>query len=396
MRFSATPGAPGLSGWNSGGLAPRVLVKELFFMCRNSTTERSTAYTKAGVNIAAGKDLVSRIKNLAAQTHTHGVLSDIGSFGGLYKPDDNIESPVLVAAADGVGTKLKLAFAFNRHSTVGIDLVAMSVNDIIVQGAKPLFFLDYFATGKLDVETAETVIRGIAEGCKLAGCALLGGETAEMPDMYNPGEYDLAGFCVGMVSNSAIVDGSSVKMGDCIIGVASSGLHANGYSLVRKLLDTSGLAGSDILPGTGLPVRDVLLEPTIIYADCVRNLMRDFSISGMAHITGGGFYDNIPRAIPAQVKATVTFGAWKIPPLFHWIKEQGDLSWSEMLQIFNCGIGYIIIIPKEIAEEVVRRIQALHLSAWIIGAIERCREGEEQVELRYPDQWSPNSGRNNS
>ena len=362
-------------------------------MSINSAANRAKAYTEAGVDITAGNDLVSRIKSIVAQTHTHGVLSDIGGFGGLYKPDDNVESPVLVASTDGVGTKLKLAFAFNQHSTVGIDLVAMSANDIIVQGARPLFFLDYFATGKLDVGTAETVIRGIAEGCKQAGCALLGGETAEMPDMYQPGEYDLAGFCVGMVSNNAIVDGSSVKVGDSIIGIGSSGPHANGYSLIRKLLEKSGLKGSDILPGTDRPVKDVLLEPTIIYTDCVRNLMRDFSLSGMAHITGGGFYDNIPRAIPAQVKAAISFGSWEILPVFHWLKEQGDLSWPEMLQIFNCGIGYVIIVPKESEEEVVRRIQALHLPAWTIGSIERCKEGEERVEVRFPDRRRTDGGK---
>lgn len=343
---------------------------------------RAKAYTEAGVDIAAGNDLVSRIKKIVAQTHTHGVLSDIGGFGGLYKPDDNIESPVLVASTDGVGTKLKLAFAFDQHATIGIDLVAMSVNDIIVQGARPLFFLDYFATGKLDVDTAETVIRGIAEGCKQAGCALLGGETAEMPDMYQPGEYDLAGFCVGMVSNGAIVDGSSVKVGDSIIGIASSGPHANGYSLIRKLLAQSGLKGSDLFPGTDRLVKDVLLAPTTIYTECIRNLLRDFPVNGMAHITGGGFYDNIPRAIPAQVKAVINFGSWDIAPVFHWLKEQGKLSWPEMLQIFNCGIGYAIIVPKESADEVVRRILALHLPAWVIGSIGRCKD-EEQVEVRF-------------
>ena len=300
----------------------------------------------------------------------------------MYKPDDNIESPVLVASTDGVGTKLKLAFAFDQHATIGIDLVAMSVNDIIVQGARPLFFLDYFATGKLDVDTAETVIRGIAEGCKQAGCALLGGETAEMPDMYQPGEYDLAGFCVGMVSNGAIVDGSSVKVGDSIIGIASSGPHANGYSLIRKLLAQSGLKGSDLFPGTDRLVKDVLLAPTTIYTECIRNLLRDFPVNGMAHITGGGFYDNIPRAIPAQVKAVINFGSWDIAPVFHWLKEQGKLSWPEMLQIFNCGIGYAIIVPKESADEVVRRILALHLPAWVIGSIGRCKD-EEQVEVRF-------------
>ena len=351
----------------------------------SSPPSRSKAYTEAGVNIEAGNALVGKIKKLVAQTHTHGVLSDIGGFGGLFKPDmENVDTPVLVASTDGVGTKLKLAFEYNHHSTVGIDLVAMSVNDILVQGAKPLFFLDYFATGKLDVDQAEAVIAGVAEGCRQAGCALLGGETAEMPDMYAPGEYDLAGFCVGMVGNNDIVDGSSVKVGDRIIGIASSGAHANGYSLIRKLVAESGLKGTDVFPGTDKSVRDVLLAPTIIYTDCLRNLMRDFNISGMAHITGGGFFDNIPRALPAQVKASIYFGSWDMPPIFQWLLEQGKLTWPEMLQIFNCGIGYVLIVNEEIAEEVQNRIKALQLDAWIIGCIERQPDKEgEQVEIIF-------------
>jgi phosphoribosylformylglycinamidine cyclo-ligase len=368
------------------GIKRHSKVKEPHVMAKKISPDRTRAYTEAGVNIEAGNSLVSRIKSLVAQTHTHGVLSDIGGFGGLYKPDiDNVPAPVLVASTDGVGTKLKLAFAWNHHSTVGIDLVAMSVNDILVQGAKPLFFLDYFATGKLDVEVAHTVIAGVAEGCKQAGCALLGGETAEMPDMYSDGEYDLAGFCVGMVSDSAIVDGSSIRVGDRIIGIASSGPHANGYSLIRKILDASGLKGDDIFPGTDRTVRDIFLAPTVIYADCIRNLMRDFQLKGMAHITGGGFYDNIPRALPAQVSASIKFGSWEIPPVFHWLKEQGKLGWPEMLQIFNCGIGYAIIVPHESADEVTRRIHALQLSAWEIGSIEHVKSsGEEQVQIHFP------------
>jgi phosphoribosylformylglycinamidine cyclo-ligase len=355
-------------------------------MAQKSTSVRARAYTEAGVDIEAGNSLVSRIKSLVARTHTPGVLSDIGGFGGLYRLDiGDVPAPVLVASTDGVGTKLKLAFAWNHHSTVGIDLVAMSVNDILVQGARPLFFLDYFATGKLDVEVAYTIIAGIAEGCKQAGCALLGGETAEMPDMYKDGEYDLAGFCVGMVNDSVIVDGSGIRVGDSIIGIASSGPHANGYSLIRKLLDASGLQGEDIFPGTDMSVRDVLLAPTIIYADCIRNLMRDFQLKGMAHITGGGFYENIPRALPAQVSASIAFGSWEVPPVFHWLKEQGKLSWPEMLQIFNCGIGYVIVVPHESVDEVLRRISALQLSAWQIGSVEHVKSaGEERVRMHFP------------
>ncbi len=355
-------------------------------MSAPSSLNRAKAYAEAGVDIDAGNELVRRIKDIVAKTHTHGVLSDIGGFGGLYKPDmENMEAPVLVASTDGVGTKLKLACAWNHHDTIGIDLVAMSVNDILVQGAKPLFFLDYFATGKLDVGTAEKVIAGVAQGCKQASCPLLGGETAEMPDMYSPGEYDLAGFCVGMVSNNSIVDGSSIKVGDLVIGLASSGPHANGYSLIRKLLEQSGLKADDAFPGTALPTRDILLAPTVIYAECVRNLLRDFPLNGMAHITGGGFYDNIPRSLHAQVKAVIEFGSWDIPPVFHWLKEQGNLSWPEMLQIFNCGIGYVLIVPAENAEDIVRRITALQISSWIIGKIERCKDKEEeQVQMMFP------------
>ena len=304
---------------------------------------RSKAYSEAGVNIDAGNELVGRIKNMVSQTRVQGVLSEIGGFGGLFKPDvEGMESPVLVASTDGVGTKLKLAFEYNAHDTIGIDLVAMSVNDIIVQGARPLFFLDYFSTGKLDVEVASRVISGIVEGCRQAGCALLGGETAEMPDMYAPGEYDLAGFCVGLADNPQIVDGSSIRVGDAVIGLASTGLHSNGYTLARKILSQSGLGPDDLLPGAEGTVRSLFLEPTAIYVECIRNLMRDLAIKGMAHITGGGFYDNIPRCLPAQVGVTITFGAWDIPPLFTWLKEQGQLTWPADIQLWcrlcaDCG-----------------------------------------------------------
>jgi phosphoribosylformylglycinamidine cyclo-ligase len=355
------------------------------------TPARSRAYTQAGVNIDAGNALVDRIKKLVAGTHTHGVLSDIGGFGGLYKPDmENMEAPVLVASTDGVGTKLKLACVWDRHADIGIDLVAMCVNDIIVQGARPLFFLDYFATSKLDLDTAETVIAGVARGCKIASCALLGGETAEMPDMYTPGEYDLAGFCVGMISNNDIVDGSSIRVGDSIIGISSSGPHANGYSLIRKLLEKSGLQKDDTFPGTERSTADVLLEPTIIYVDCVRNLLRDFPINGMAHITGGGFYDNIPRALHSQVKAVIRFGSWDIPPVFAWLMETGEMDWPEMLQIFNCGIGYVLIVPAASTEEILRRVDALQLKAWVIGEIERYTDkGEEQVQIVFEEEPEP-------
>jgi len=348
---------------------------------------RAKAYTDSGVDINAGNELVTRIKTMVAKTHTQGVFSDIGGFGGLFKPDlTGMENPVLVSSTDGVGTKLKLAFMYDKHDTIGIDLVAMSVNDVIVQGARPLFFLDYFATGKLDVDKAASVINGVAEGCRQAGCALLGGETAEMPDMYAQGEYDLAGFCVGIVDNSRIVDGSSIKVGDAIIGLASSGLHSNGYSLARKILEQSGLSGDDLVPGTDKAIRDVILEPTTIYVDCIRSLMRDLTIKGMSHITGGGFYDNIPRILPAQTSAQIEFGSWPVPPVFNWLAAVGNLSWPEMLQIFNCGIGYVLIVEKESLDEVMDRLKALGQPAWQIGTVTHFKgDQEDQVSVSFQD-----------
>lgn len=350
--------------------------------------DRARAYTEAGVDINAGNALVSRIKNIVAQTHTNGVLSDIGGFGGLFKPDlAGMEEPVLVASTDGVGTKLKLAFLFDKHDTVGIDLVAMSVNDILVQGAKPLFFLDYFATGKLDVDKAQQVVAGVAEGCKQARSALLGGETAEMPSMYPDGEYDLAGFCVGIADNARIVDGSSIRVNDVVIGLASTGPHSNGYTLVRKVLDKSGLTGTDTFPGTDRTVAEVLMEPTAIYVETVRNLMRDFEIKGMVHVTGGGFYDNLPRVLPASVQTEIEFGSWDIDPVFHWLKEVGELSWPEMLQIFNTGIGYVLIVSPDVKEDVMSRLEALHQKAWVIGTVERrASDQAEQVVVNFPDE----------
>ncbi len=343
---------------------------------------RAKAYVDAGVDIHAGNELVDRIKQSVAKTLTRGVISDIGGFGGLFRPDlAGMEDPVLVSSTDGVGTKLKLAFAFDKHDTVGIDLVAMSVNDILVQGAKPLFFLDYFATGHLDVDKADQVIQGIAEGCRQAQCALLGGETAEMPSMYADGEYDLAGFCVGIVDNAKLIDGGNIRIGHKIIGMASSGLHSNGYSLARKILDKSGLKKDDIFPGTDKSVAEVMLAPTIIYVDVIKNLLRDAPIAGMVHITGGGFYDNIPRVLPQQVKVTIDFDSWEMPAVFTWLKEQGDLSWPEMLQIFNCGIGYVLVVPDENCEEVLQRIKASNMDAWVIGTVEKRTENDEEAVI---------------
>jgi phosphoribosylformylglycinamidine cyclo-ligase len=357
---------------------------QIFTKEKRMASSRSKAYTEAGVNIDAGNALVDRIKSVVAKTQTQGVISDIGGFGGLFRPDlSGMKDPVLVSSTDGVGTKLKLAFEFDKHDTVGIDLVAMSVNDILVQGARPLFFLDYFATGRLDVDKAQTVVAGVAEGCRQSACALLGGETAEMPSMYADGEYDLAGFCVGIVDNAKLVDGSSISVGDKIIGITSSGVHSNGFSLVRKILDQSGLNGDDIFPGTESTVKDVLLTPTLIYVECVRHLLRDLPIKGMVHITGGGFYDNIPRVLPNTVKAEITFDAWEKLPVFQWLQSQGNLTWPEMLQIFNCGIGYVLILPENIAAEALERVEASGLKAWEIGVIARRKEDEEQVDVLF-------------
>ncbi|WP_415719663.1 phosphoribosylformylglycinamidine cyclo-ligase [Maridesulfovibrio sp.] len=345
---------------------------------------RSDAYKAAGVDIDAANDFIGRIKNMVGSTFTKGVVTDIGGFGGLFKLDlTQMEEPVLVAGADGVGTKLKLAFAVNKHDTIGIDLVAMSVNDILVQGAKPLFFLDYFATGKLESGVAEEVIAGVVEGCKQSGCALLGGETAEMPGFYADGEYDLSGFCVGMVDNTKIVDGSSITIGDSLIGLESSGIHSNGYSLVRKIFDESGLKADDLLPGTDQKIGEALLTPTRIYVDAVHNLSRDIEIKGMVHVTGGGFYDNLPRILPKQVTAEIDFNSWEVPPVFNWLKEQGNLSWPEMLQIFNTGIGYILVVAKDREEDVLNRLSGMKLNSWKIGEI-ITREGDaEQVDVKF-------------
>lgn len=353
-------------------------------------TDRAQPYAEAGVNIHAANSLVGKFKALAASTRTHGVKTEIGGFGGLFRPNlSGMEEPLLVASTDGVGTKLKLAIVWNRHEGVGIDLVAMSANDILVQGAAPLFFLDYYACGKLNPEICEKVVAGVAKGCIQAGCALLGGETAEMPGMYAEGDYDLAGFCVGLVDNAKLVDGSEIQVGDAVIGIASSGIHSNGFSLVRKILAKTGLKADDPFPGEhGKTVADVLLAPTIIYVDAVRPLLRDVRVKGMAHITGGGFYDNLPRILPAQVAAHIDFHSWPQTPVFQWLKNEGDLDWQQMLQIFNCGVGFVLVLPQAQADEAINRIKAFDLDAWKIGAIEiRGKQGdgspEEQVIVEF-------------
>ena len=346
--------------------------------------KRGEAYQQAGVDTEKAGRFVESIKSMVARTHIKGVITDIGGFGGLFKLDMNeFNEPVLVASTDGVGTKLRLAFLFDRHDTIGIDLVAMSVNDVLVQGARPLFFLDYLATGELDTRQGQEIVKGVAQGCIQAGCALLGGETAEMPDFYPEGEYDISGFCVGVVDDSRIVDGGEIRRDDVVIGLASSGLHSNGFSLVRKLLKQSGLKGDDTFPGTSREVREVLLQPTRIYASEIKSLMRDIRIKGMAHITGGGFYDNIPRMLPRGVGARVNFGNWEIPPVMHWVKEQGRMDWEDMLQIFNCGIGYVMVVSPGVSEEVCSRLAGMGCPAWEIGRITEVPKNSDRVLIDF-------------
>jgi phosphoribosylformylglycinamidine cyclo-ligase len=327
------------------------------------------SYRDAGVDIDAGDDLVERIKPFAKRTLRPEVLVGIGGFGALVELPKRYRQPVLVSGTDGVGTKLKLAFALNRHDTVGIDLVAMSVNDVLVQGAEPLFFLDYFACGKLDVDVAADVIKGIARGCELAGCALIGGETAEMPGMYPDGEYDLAGFCVGVVEKDRVIDGRGIAPGDLVLGLASSGAHSNGYSLVRRILER---AQTDLAADFhGRPLGDVLLEPTRIYVRPVLKLLDEVPVKGLAHITGGGLVENVPRVLPQAVRAVLDKAAWPRPPLFDWLQEQGHVPDTEMHRVFNCGIGMIAVVAAADVDRAEATLQAAGETVFRIGRIER-------------------------
>ena len=336
------------------------------------------------MDIDAGNTFVNIIKPLVKATTRPEVIADIGGFGGLFSLNSaKYKNPVLVSGTDGVGTKLKLAFMADRHDTIGIDLVAMCVNDIIVQGAEPLFFLDYLATGKLNPEKAAQIVKGISEGCIQAGCALIGGETAEMPGFYAEGEYDVAGFTVGVVERDNIIDGSTITVGNKLIGLASNGLHSNGYSLARKIIfDRMQLSIGDILPGTGSSVAEELLKPTRIYVKTILNLIRDFRINGMAHITGGGLLENIPRVLPHGCKALVDRNSWHEQPIFEILRNGGDIEENEMLRTFNCGIGMVLIVPEEDSEDILIRLSGLNEQAFIIGEIAKCEPGREFVELK--------------
>ncbi|HML78221.1 phosphoribosylformylglycinamidine cyclo-ligase [Geobacter sulfurreducens] len=346
-------------------------------------TKRGFTYKDAGVDIDAGNTFVGLIKPFVKATSRPEVISDIGGFGGLFSLNTNkYRNPVLVSGTDGVGTKLKIAMMADRHDTVGIDLVAMCVNDIVVQGAEPLFFLDYFATGKLDPQRGAAVVKGISEGCVQAGCALIGGETAEMPGFYQPGEYDLAGFTVGVVERDNIIDGSSITVGNRLVGIASSGLHSNGYSLARKIIfESMGLGIDSILPGLGISAADALLTPTRIYVKTVLNLLRDFHVNGIAHITGGGLLENVPRVLPNGCKALVHLDSCPLPPLFSLLQEAGSVERDEMYRTFNCGIGMVLVVPENEADEILIRLSGLQEKAFIIGEIAKCEPGAEMVEL---------------
>ncbi len=327
-------------------------------------------YRDAGVDIDAGDELVRRIAPLAAATRTSRVVSDVGGFAGLCRLPEGMTDPVLVSGTDGVGTKLKVAFATGVHDSVGIDLVAMCVNDILCVGAEPLFFLDYFATGKLDVSVGEAVVKGIAEGCKIAGCALLGGETAELPGMYAEGEYDLAGFAVGVVDRPAILDRATVAEGDRLIALASSGLHSNGYSLARRaLLEERGLGYADVVDELGVSVGEALLTPTRIYADQVRAMQKTGGLRGLAHITGGGLTENVPRCLPDNLAARIDMASWERPPLFTLLAEAGPVAESEMRRTFNLGVGMVAVATPEAADAVLAAARAGGGEAWHLGEI---------------------------
>lgn len=346
-------------------------------------TESRATYKEAGVDIEAGNSFVRMIKPLVKSTFRPEVMTDIGGFGGLFSLNSSkYKNPVLVSGTDGVGTKLKLAFLADQHDTVGIDLVAMCVNDIIVQGAEPLFFLDYLATGRLDPEKAAQVVSGIAEGCRQAGCALIGGETAEMPGFYADGEYDIAGFTVGVVEKDQIIDGTSIKGNNLLIGIASSGLHSNGYSLARRIIfDRMQCAIHDTIPALGATVAETLLTPTRIYVRAIMNLLKDFRINGIAHITGGGLLENVPRVLPKGCVARIRTGSWDIPPVFQVLQEAGNVEQTEMYRTFNMGIGMVLVVRPKDVDDIISRLHGLGEQAWLIGEIKGKGDAEPFVEL---------------
>lgn len=339
----------------------------------------SLSYKDAGVDIDAGNALVNRIKSAVKRTRRAEVMGGIGGFGALCQLPTKYKEPVLVSGTDGVGTKLRLALDLKKHDTIGIDLVAMCVNDLIVQGAEPLFFLDYYATGKLDVDTATKVVEGIAEGCIQSGCALIGGETAEMPGMYEGEDYDVAGFCVGVVEKSDIIDGSKVAVGDALIAVGSSGPHSNGYSLIRKILEVSNADLNEKLDGR--TIGEHLIEPTKIYIKSALKMIAEHDIHAISHITGGGFWENIPRVLPENTKAVIDGKSWQWPAIFSWLQQQGNVETYEMYRTFNCGVGLIVALPKAQAQAAVELLKEEGENAWVIGEIAQASADQVQVEI---------------
>ncbi len=341
----------------------------------------SLSYKDAGVDINAGNELVERIKPHVKRTTRPEVIGGLGGFGALCALPNKYKEPILVSGTDGVGTKLRLAIDLKKHDTIGIDLVAMCVNDLVVQGAEPLFFLDYYATGKLEVDVASDVVKGIAEGCVQSGCALVGGETAEMPGMYHAGDYDLAGFCVGVVEKSKIIDGSKVQAGDALIALGSSGPHSNGYSLIRKVIDVAGVnPATEQLAGKALG--DQLLAPTKIYVKSVLELIEKVDVHAIAHLTGGGFWENIPRVLPDNTKAVIDEKSWEWQPVFKWLQEKGNIDSYEMYRTFNCGVGMVIALPQADVEKALNVLRQAGENAWLIGQIESLNPGEKQVIIR--------------
>lgn len=344
-----------------------------------STDKKSISYKDAGVDIDAGNALVERIKGTAKRTRRPEVLGGLGGFGALCELPGRYREPVLVSGTDGVGTKLRLAMDLNKHDTIGIDLVAMCVNDLVVCGAEPLFFLDYYATGKLNVDIAADVVAGIGEGCLQAGAALVGGETAEMPGMYEGEDYDLAGFCVGVAEKSEVIDGSTVKPGQALIGLASSGPHSNGYSLIRKIIEVTDADLNEEVDGK--PLAEALLAPTRIYVKPVLKLIETLPVHAISHITGGGLQENLPRVLPENAKAVVDLNSWTRPEVFNWLQRGGNVDEYEMYRTLNCGVGMIIVVDQDKAEEAISLLNAEGENAWQIGRIETATDGEEQVHL---------------
>ncbi|MEH6528498.1 MAG: phosphoribosylformylglycinamidine cyclo-ligase [Porticoccus sp.] len=341
------------------------------------------SYKDAGVDIDAGNALVDRIKHVARKTRRPEVLAGLGGFGALFSLPSGYDEPVLASGTDGVGTKLKLAMDLELHDTIGIDLVAMCVNDLVVCGAEPLFFLDYYATGKLNVDMAASVVAGIGEGCLQSGCSLVGGETAEMPGMYEGEDYDLAGFCVGIVEKADIIDGSAVHVGDTLIGLAASGPHSNGYSLIRKIIEVSGAdVRNDLVDG--VPLGEALITPTKIYVKSILALVdhAHVPVHAISHITGGGLLENIPRVLPKSAKAIIDTTSWQRPAIFDWLQDNGNVDPEEMHRTFNCGVGMIVCVPSEAAEKAIDTLHAAGEDAFIIGKIAHAEPGEEQVELQ--------------